>query len=141
MHDQDEPQGMSPAEVNMLLAFAATQDPYMQNEESTFETWCHNLRHIPYDDAKVAVMEYYGKSQDSEFRQSVTAAHIRKLYRSRKDLEESKARLLEPPKPKPGRMYRDTLLRAQQRGHWLDRNPEDYPERPTGADPTRERHP
>lgn len=132
---------MDEVEVNMLLAFTCEQDGRVSEGEGNFETWCKKLRHIPYDYAKDAVMEYYGEHPEPHRIDPIKPAHIRKLYRSRKDLEESKARLLEPPKPKPGRMYRDTLLRAQQRGHWLDRNPEDYPERPVGADPTRERHP
>lgn len=142
MHDQEKPPGMTPDEVNMLLAFAATYDRFLENEESTFETWCHNLQHIPYDDAKIAVMEYYGKTEDSEFHHPVNAAHIRKLYRSRKDLEEAKARQLQRPEPKKGppRWY---VIEQQAKGRRLNLDPMDFEDRPRPRrhDPTRERHP
>ncbi len=140
MHDHEQPQGMTPVEVNMLLAFACDQDGRVSEGEGNFETWCRALRHIPYADAKAAVMDYYGKHLEPHNIDPIRPAHIRKIYRSAKDLEISKARLLEPPKPKPGGMYRDTLLAWQRRGWFEDRDPSKYPERPTGDDPTRGRH-
>ncbi|NDK30204.1 hypothetical protein [Nesterenkonia haasae] len=139
MHDQEQPQGMTPVEVNMLLAFACEQDGLVSEGEGNFETWCRKLQHIPYADAKAAVMDYYGEHLEPHRIDPIKPARIRKIYGSKKGLETSKARLLEPPKQKPGPMYRDTLCHWQQRGWFEDRNTEDYPERPSGTDPAPKR--
>lgn len=113
-----------------LVGYVASIDGRVMATDGNVDIWEKAFAGEPFGLIRDAIDAWFLKYLNDDYRPVIDPANIRKHAQRQLQVDSLHQRALSPPRPKGRRMYRDTLIKAQARGHWTDRDPNDYPERP-----------
>lgn len=95
---------MNRKEANLAVAYANQIDARVQNTDANVDLWHYALDKIPADPVRQAILEFYSKPREKDYRPAIEPGDVKRIAYSKRDEHHTRAnssRQIERPAKNP----------------------------------------